>query len=100
MSLIRSRSQHRKKWGAELKQGPELDALDRGIIQCLNEKPGRNITQVWMCLNAAKGKMMKRQVIYYRINTLEQAGFIITKRGSRNERKCYLTIIETEKELK
>jgi DNA-binding MarR family transcriptional regulator len=84
--LKRQTSIYREKWDAH--KGT-IDALDRRIIRCLYDKPGINITRVWTCINNGDG--IKKLGVYYRINTLEKAGLVETKRGTRNERRCFLT---------
>jgi DNA-binding PadR family transcriptional regulator len=56
-------------------------------MRCIETMPGINIAQIWKGVRP-RGS---HHIIYYRINTLEKAGLIVTKRGNRNERKCYVT---------
>jgi Fe2+ or Zn2+ uptake regulation protein len=77
---------HHERWG---KGEDELDELDNAILKCITKHPGLNITRVWNCVN--NGTEIKLLSAYYRINTLQRAGYIETKKGYRNERLCYLT---------
>ena len=76
---------YREKWDAH--KGT-IDALDRRIIRCLYDTPGINITRVWTCINNGDG--IKKLGVYYRINTLEKAGLVETK---RNEERTEMFLV-------
>lgn len=64
--------------------------LDRDIIRCVNDTPGLNIAQIQKCLTD-KHDLQSHHIVYHRVKTLKQIGFLKTEKGYRNEKKVYLT---------
>ena len=85
MTLGRKFSKHHERWG---KGEDELDELDNAILTCISNKPGINITQVWHCISMNTDINILNA--YYRVNTLQRAGYLRTEKGNRNERKCFV----------
>lgn len=69
-----------------------LDKMDRDILACIKNDPGSSVMDVYRCYSKLTGRDVEVQAIRYRINTLEAAHFIITKRVIKHwaERRCYL----------
>ena len=96
--IIRSISKFAEQWG---KDESELDELDTTILSLVNDYPGLNIHQVYRLIRDKKiFKEIHSSTIYYRTNSLEASGYLETKKGERNERRCYALNSEDRFNLK
>lgn len=71
------------------------------ILGLVNDYPGLNIHQVYRLIRDKKiFKEIHPSTIYYRTNSLEASGYLETKKGARNERRCYMRNSEDRFNLK